>query len=157
MATPKPGSRVRIKTRPATPDDAKSGLYYPHLAGLTGTVQHVYEGDEVAVEVEPESLTAEMRARHNSVRDQMKTKWLEGLSEEGRSRLTEREKDFRLRYVVLVAARDLEPAPATDDAASQPSARATKQTEEKPAMRPTSDDLSRAEEEELLRRKARSG
>lgn len=149
------GSRVRIATRSATADDAKSGLYYPHFAGLTGTVQHVYDADEVAVEIDPEALTAEVRARHASVRDQMKTKWLDGLSEEGRSKLTEREKDFRLRYVVLVSRKDLEAIPKSE-AAALPDQSRTNATHEVIARRPTSDDLSKAEEEELLRRQRRA-
>lgn len=149
------GTRVRIVTRTATPDDAKSGLYYPHFAGLTGTVQHIYDHDEVSVEVEPESLTAEIRARHASVRNQMKTKWLDGLSEEGRSKLTEREKDFRLRYVILVARKDLEAIPRAE-APSQPVRSATGNSDEVSPRRPTSDDLSKAEEEELLKRQKRA-
>ena len=45
------------------------------------------------IHVDQESLTKEVRKRHEDVRDQMKTKWLEGLSEEGRAKLTEREKE----------------------------------------------------------------
>jgi hypothetical protein len=159
MATIKQGSRVRVVTRAATADDSKSGLYYPHFAGLTGTVQHIYEHDEVAVEIEPESLTAEVRARHASVREQMKTKWLDGLSEEGRSRLTEREKDFRLRYVILVSKKDLELAPERTAGETATPATATKAPAQpdSTARRPTSDDLTRAEEEELLRRRPRQG
>jgi hypothetical protein len=147
------GARVRVATRQATADDARSGLYYPHFAGLTGSVQHVYDQDEVAVEIEPEALTAEVRARHASVRDQMKTKWLEGLSEEGRSRLTERERDFRLRYVVLVSSRDLELAPRPAEPTSE-DARPEPAREE--PRRTTLDDLDRAEEEELARRRSRT-
>lgn len=102
------GDRVRIKTREVTPDDVKSGLYYPHFAGLTGTVYKIYNKEEVTVEIETESLPREVRQRHEKIRDQMKTKWLDGLSEEGRSKLTDREKDFLLRYMVLTGLGDLE-------------------------------------------------
>src|ERR671938_636050 len=94
----KEGDRVRIVAREATEEDSRNGTYYPHYAGMVGTVQKVYSKAEVAVEVEHDSLTREIRKRHEDVRDQMKTKWLDGLSEEGRNKLTEREKDFRLRY-----------------------------------------------------------
>jgi len=147
----KQGSRVRVVTRAATTEDSRTGLYYPHFAGLTGTVQHVYEQDEIAVEVEPEALTAEVRARHASVRDQMKTKWLDGLSEEGRSKLTDREKDFRLRYVIVVASKDLEAAPAPE--APAPAKAVSVPDAGSDPRRPTEDDLNRAEEEELLRRR----
>ena len=122
MATLNEGDRVRIASRAATDEDVKSGLYYAHYAGLTGSIQKVYSKQEVAVEVDHESLAKDIRKRHEDVRDQMKTKWLEGLSEEGRSKLTEREKDFNLRYVVLVAMADLEKAGART-ASKSPEAR----------------------------------
>jgi ribosomal protein L21E len=108
MPSIKEGDRVRIKTREATPDDLKSGLYYPHFAGLTGTVYKIYNKEEVTVEIETESLPRDVRLRHEKIRDQMKTKWLDGLSEEGRSKLTDREKDFQLRYMVLTGLNELE-------------------------------------------------
>jgi len=108
MPAIKEGDRVRIVAREPTDEDAKSALYFGYYGGLTGTVQKVYSKQEVAIEVDPESLPRDIRKRHEEIRDQMKTKWLDGLSEEGRSRLTEREKDFHLRYVLLVAMNDLE-------------------------------------------------
>ncbi|HXG23933.1 MAG TPA: hypothetical protein VNJ09_05205, partial [Chthonomonadales bacterium] len=79
----KPGDRVRLVTRAQTEEDVKSGLYYEHFGGMTGIVQKVYNPGEIAVEIELESLSQEIRQRHEDVRNQMKTKWLEGLSEEG--------------------------------------------------------------------------
>jgi len=151
MATFKEGDRVRIAAREQTEDDIKSAMYFGHYAGLTGTVQKIYSKQEVAVEVESESLTREIRKRHEDVRDQMKTKWLDGLSEEGRSKLTEREKDFNLRYVVLVAMQDLEKAGAKP----APPARVADPPEEKGEASPsrkTLAELEAAEEAELLRR-----
>lgn len=120
MTKVKEGDRVRIATREQTEDDIKSVSYFPHYAGMTGTILKVYNPKEVSVEIETDSLTREMRKRHDEVRDQMKTKWLDGLSEEGRSKLTEREKDFMLRYVVLVTSDDLEKAGAKPVAAVKP-------------------------------------
>ena len=108
MSRWKQGDHVRIVARDVTADDLKNQMYFGHYGGLTGTIQKVYSDSEIAVEVDLASLPPEIRDRHNDVRDQMKTKWLEGLSEEGRSHLTEREKNFNLRYVVLVAGKDLE-------------------------------------------------
>ncbi len=171
MATVKAGARVRILTREPTEEDAKAGTYFAYFGGLTGTVQKVYSKQEVAVEVEQESLTREVRKRHEDVRHQMKTKWLDGLSEEGKNRLTEREKDFLLRYVVLVAMSDLEKAgakpkpPAEAPAAPEPSRSAAParkepaavaQSKESPPPAPqrrTIADLEAAEEAELARRK----
>ena len=88
----------------------------------------------------------------------MKTRWLEGLSEEGRGRLTEREKDFNLRYVILVAMSDLEkvaapkapPQPVGGSQGPAPAEHAS--TPEAPPRR-TLADLDAAEEAELQRRR----
>src|ERR1044071_1285493 len=97
MPTFNDGDRVRVVTREQSDEDVKALTYFPFYGGLTGTIQKVYSKSEVAVEIDPESLTKDVRKRHEDVRDQMKTKWLEGLSEEGRGKLTDREKDFNLR------------------------------------------------------------
>lgn len=101
-----PGDRVRIRRREVTLNDVKTQLYFEHFADLTGTVQRLYD-NEVWVEIDEESLPPSLRDRHQAAEAQMKEKWLNGLSEEGRRRLTEREKQFRLRYSVLVAPEDL--------------------------------------------------
>jgi ribosomal protein L21E len=163
MANVKEGERVRIATREPTEEDVKTGMYYAHFGGLVGTVQKVYSKQEVAVEIEQESLTKDIRRRHEDVRQQMKTKWLEGMSEEGRSRLTEREKDFNLRYVVLVAMADLEKAGAKPKPPVESAISAVAHEETRPAKpqeqaipptppRKTLADLEAAEEAELARR-----
>ncbi len=154
MAKVKEGDRVRIVARDSTDEDIKSGIYYSHYAGMTGTVQKVYSAAEVAVDVEHDSLSREIRKRHEDVRDQMKTKWLDGLSEEGRSKLTEREKDFNLRYVVLVKMDDLESAGKRPETGfpAPPAAHATTVPDADAASRRTLADFEAAEQEELLRR-----
>src|SRR6266511_3958438 len=124
MAKVKEGDRVRVITRDETEEDAKTSVYFSYYGGLTGTVSKVYSPTEISVEVEPESLTKEIRRRHEDVRDQMKTKWLEGLSEEGRSKLTEREKDFNLRFMILAQMDDLEKIGPKPAAAVRPAAAA---------------------------------
>lgn len=154
MARIAEGDRVRVVTREATDEDAKSNIYFGFYGGLTGSVMKVYDAGEVSVEVEQESLTREIRRRHEDVRDQMKTKWLDGLSEEGRSKLTEREKDFKLRFMILVKLDDLEkagPKPPPVVKAAPPPAAASITTEVEPA-RKTLAELEAAEEEELRRR-----
>ncbi len=150
MANVNEGDRVRIASREQTEDDEKSGMYYNHYAGLTGVVQKVYSKQEVSVDVELESLTREIRKRHEEVRDQMKTKWLDGLSEEGRGKLTEREKDFTLRYVILVAMSDLEKVAAKP--APKPAAVVDTSVASAPPPRKTLADLEAAEQAELLKR-----
>ncbi len=101
------GQRVEIVDRDANAEDVKSGLFYNHFRGLTGTIQKVYATEEIAVEIEQESLVDAVAARHLEVQESMKAKWLDGLSEEGRNRLTDKERDFKLRYTLLVHANDL--------------------------------------------------
>jgi hypothetical protein len=154
MSKVKEGDRVRVITREQSEDDTKTNLYFNFYGGLTGTVAKIYNDNEVAIEIEPESLTKDVRKRHDDVRDQMKTKWLDGLSEEGRSKLTEREKDFNLRYRILVRMGDLEkagPRPAAAVRASQSAAPPAPAPVVEP-QRKTLAELEAAEEEELRRR-----
>lgn len=149
----KEGDRVRVASREANEEDIKSGLYYNYFAGLTGSVLKVYSNNEVSVDVEHESLTKEIRKRHDDVRDQMKTKWLDGLSEEGRGKLTEREKDFNLRYVLLVAMKDVEKIGARKlQDASPPVAVKAQPAEVEAPVRRTLAEIEAAEAAELARR-----
>jgi ribosomal protein L21E len=107
----KEGDRVRIADREATAEDAKSGLFQNHFRGLTGTIQKFYSAtNEVVVEVDQATLAESIATRHLEMQEQMKNKWLDGLSEEARNRLTPKERDFKLRYTVLVSANDLKAA-----------------------------------------------
>ena len=101
------GDRVRISDRYATPQDQKTGLFYPHYRGLVGSIQKVYAGD-AAVEIELDALPEDIWKRHMQTRDQMRERWMEGLAPEARRKLTPEQKQFDLRYVVLVALPDLE-------------------------------------------------
>lgn len=106
----KEGDRVRVAEREATAEDVKSGLYQNHFRGLVGTVQKIYATGEAAVTVDQSTLTEAVAARHNDMQEQMKNKWLDGLSEEARGKLTPKERDFTLRYTVLVSMKDLKVA-----------------------------------------------
>ncbi|HEV2474250.1 MAG TPA: hypothetical protein VGS41_16355 [Chthonomonadales bacterium] len=105
------GDRVQVVDREVTAADQKSGLFYNHFRGLTGAIQKIYPTDEVAVTIEADSLPELVLKRHLDVQEQMKSRWLDGLSEEAKGRLTEAELDFRLRYSILVKKDDLLPAP----------------------------------------------
>ena len=48
-----------------------------------------------------------MRARHRAGSEAQRQKWLDGLSDEARNRLSAAEKQFSLRYTILVATSDL--------------------------------------------------
>ncbi len=139
MPTPyKEGDRVQIADRPATADDVKSGLFYDYFRGMTGTIQKIYATEEVAVELEPDSMDEAVARRHADVQEQMKTRWMDNLSEEARNRLEPAEKNFQLRYSVLVTLKDLT-APT----------RAKGET----TARLTSAELEAKEAEELKKRK----
>jgi len=157
----KDGDRVRVKTREQTEEDVKSQMYFTHYGGMTGSIQKVYSNTEVAIDVELENLTKDIRKRHEDVRDQMKTKWLDGLSEEGRGKLTEREKDFNLRYVILVSMNDLEkagprPEPPVRSSSAPSTAEAGAVATEEAPRRKTLEELEEAEAAELLRRSQKS-
>jgi ribosomal protein L21E len=108
MATAlKEGERVEIVDREANADDVKSGMFYNYFRGLTGVIQKVYATDEIAVEIEQESLAEAAATRHIEIQEAMKTRWLDGLSEEAKNRLTDKERDFKLHYTLLVNAKDL--------------------------------------------------
>jgi len=103
----KEGDAVRVIDREVTPADTKAATYYPHLKGLAGVVDKIYE-KEICVKVDAESLPVEIRKRHLDIQESMKKKWLNGLSGEARTRLTPEERQFSLAYTILVQATDLE-------------------------------------------------
>ena len=102
------GDRVKVRTREATSQDLKSGLFFNHFSGLVGHVQKIYGDGQVAVAVELDALPEEIWKRHMQTRDQMRERWLEGLSDDVRRKLTPEQKQFDLRYVILVGMADLE-------------------------------------------------
>ena len=101
------GSPVRLADREPNAADSKSGLYYPYYRNLTGIIAKLYADETAAVTVDPESLPNEIRARHQAGTDAMRQKWLDGLSDEARSKLSASEKKFALRYNLLVGLADL--------------------------------------------------
>jgi hypothetical protein len=145
----KEGDHVIIADRPATAEDIKSGMFYNHFRNLTGIIQKVYSDAEIAVEIDEPSMAEDVEQRHSEIREAMKAKWLDNLSDEARNRLSEEERNFKLRYTVLVARRDL--APFSGDAAiaraSEPEAATPK--------RLTDSEISAAEEAYLRSRKSR--
>lgn len=101
------GDSVRIVQRDQTPADLKSGLFYPHYSGMTGVIGKIYTDQTAAVTVDPESLPTTIRTRHEASTQTMRQKWLDGLSEEARNRLSSAEKKLTLRYSILVSLDDL--------------------------------------------------
>lgn len=148
-ATPKtakfePGSHVQVAPREQTSADIKSGLYYPHYANLYGTILKLY-GEEASVLVDRDSLPTEVRARHEEGEKAMRQKWLDGLSEEARNRLSAREKEFGLNYAVLVSVNDLkpfDPSKAPKPAAPAPVPAAVKQEAKQAAKAAAAIDMT---------------
>ncbi len=101
------GDAVQIADRDTTAADTKSGLFYPHYRGLTGTLTKLYGDGTANITVDPESLPAEIRARHQAGTTAMRQKWLDGLSDEARNKLSGAEKKFSLRYSLLAGVSDL--------------------------------------------------
>ena len=57
MSNWKEGDRVRVVTREVTAEDRNANRYFSHMAGVVGTVQNVYGKDEIAIKVDPSSLS----------------------------------------------------------------------------------------------------
>jgi len=104
------GDRVRVIDRDQTSADIKSQLFYDHYRNLVGTVAKLYADGTASVNVDPQALTKEVSKRHDETSNGIRQRWLDGLSEEGRNKLSAAEKAFNLRYTILVAATDLEPS-----------------------------------------------
>ncbi len=128
MATPlTEGLPVRVAERESNAADLKSGLFYPYYSGLTGTVAKLYADGTAAVAIDSDSLPAEIRSRHQKGTEAMRQKWLDGLSDEARNKLSAGEKKFALRYNLLVGISDLSPtgeptqARLAGDSAAEPS------------------------------------
>ena len=108
------GAPVRLADRDTSAADTKSGLFYPYYRGLTGTIAKLYSDNTAAIAVDPDSLPEDIRKRHQAGTDAMRQKWLDGLSDEGRNKLSAAEKKFSLRYSLLVSLTDLTPAEAPE-------------------------------------------
>ncbi len=108
------GEAVRLADRETTAADTKSGLFYPYYRGLTGTLAKLYSDNTAALSVDPDSLPEDIRKRHQAGTEAMRQKWLDGLSEEGRNKLSAAEKKFSLRYSLLVSVLDLSPSDAAE-------------------------------------------
>jgi hypothetical protein len=111
---------VRLAEREANAADLKSGLFYPYYSGLTGKIAKIYPDGTAAVTIDAESMPSEIRTRHTKGTDAMRQKWLDGLSDEARNKLSSGEKKFALRYTLLVGVGDLSPMEAALEAPAEP-------------------------------------
>jgi len=99
--------RVRVIDREPTTADVKSGLFYGYFRNLTGVVERVYDDTTLCVDVDIDSLPEDVRARHTDVEKTARDKWIAGLSGEQRGRLTEQDKQFNMRYKIVIASEDV--------------------------------------------------
>ena len=111
---------VRLAERESNAADLKSGLFYPYYSGLTGKIAKIYPDGTAAVTIDAESMPSEIRTRHTKGTDAMRQKWLDGLSDEARNKLSSGEKKFALRYTLLVGVGDLSPMEAAIEAPAEP-------------------------------------
>lgn len=110
MASWKEGDRVKIVHRNVTEEDRRKGRYFEHMAGLRGTIENVYGKDEIAVKIDPDSLSPVTLAVHKEATKRMRNKFLENVSEEQKKQLTAEELNFEANYVLLLQGADLEKA-----------------------------------------------
>jgi hypothetical protein len=103
------GDRIQVVDRDPVAADVKSQLYYHHYRGLTGSIAKIYADGTASVNVDPASLSKDISTRHASTSDSLRQKWLDSLSEEARNKLSGADKNFTLRYTILIALSDLEP------------------------------------------------
>jgi hypothetical protein len=148
----KEGDYVRIITREATAADIRNKVFFPYCCGLAGTIDKVYDTD-VCLNVDLETLSPDTLARHKSVQETIKRKWLDGLSGEARNRLTADEKKFELAYTLIVQISDIEKAAPSE--VKKPAANNSKavDADEAPMKSVTSKDLDNAEKQFIEERK----
>ncbi len=106
----KEGDRVRVVTRAVTEEDRKKSRYFEHMGGLIGVVQHAYSEAEIAISVEPSSMSKITGDVHKTATTRMRDKFLGSISEEQKKQLTKEELDFDAHYVLLLQESDLEAA-----------------------------------------------
>jgi hypothetical protein len=108
MSTFRSGDRARVVSRAVTEEDRRKNRYFEHMAGLTGTIQQVYSDDEVALEVDPDSMSEVSADVQKVATQRMRDKFLDRATEEDKKTYTKEELNFDAHYVVLIRPADLE-------------------------------------------------
>jgi hypothetical protein len=108
MASWKEGDRVRVVSRPVTEEDRKKNRYFEHMANLTGTIQTIYNSEEIAIKVDSPAMTEVSRDVHKLAVSRMREKFIGSVSEEQRKQLSPEELNFDAHFVLLVRSADLE-------------------------------------------------
>jgi len=108
MAAIKAGDKVRVVKRSVAAEDVRSGLYYQYFGGLTGKVDRLYDDQSACIEVDLESLDEPARESHLAMQEGERTRWVESIAQEARSRLSPEQQKLRMSYKILVSKKDLE-------------------------------------------------
>jgi hypothetical protein len=152
------GDRIQVTDREPVAADIKSQLFYQHYRSVTGTIAKVYADGTAAVNVDPASLSKDIATRHTSTSDNLRQKWLDSLSEEARNKLSGADKNFSLRYTILIAQSDLQPysGPVKPAAKALPAASTAAQPE--PARKTLAEiEAEEARHLEEIARQSRAG
>ncbi|HLO99279.1 MAG TPA: hypothetical protein VK171_11840 [Fimbriimonas sp.] len=104
----KEGDRVRVLNREVTEDDKKNRRFYAHMAGLSGTVQNIYNAEEVAVRIDESAMSKISTEVHTEATARMRSKLIESISEVQRKELTKEELEFDTHFMLLFDSNDLE-------------------------------------------------
>lgn len=110
MSKLKEGDRVRVIERPVTDEDRKANRYFEHMANLTGTIQNIYNENEVAVRVDPSRMSEITGDVHQTAVKRMRKNFSDSISEEARKQMSPDELEFTANFVILVRQQDLEQA-----------------------------------------------
>ena len=105
----KEGDKVTIVKRDVTEEDRKVHMFFEHMCGLRGTVANYYNKDEVAVNIDPESLGPVPKDVHELATERMRARFARDVTEEQRKLLEKEEMNFTPNYVLLLREQDLEP------------------------------------------------
>lgn len=108
MAKVKEGDRVKIISRKVTPQDRSVYMFFDHMQGLIGTVANVYGKEEVAVNIDIDSLEGIPQDVHKVATKRMQKAFKENSTENQRRLLDNDEMKFVPNYVLLVKEDDLE-------------------------------------------------
>src|SRR5450432_3863836 len=125
------GQRVRINEATPGNPDPKGVVYYDFMRNLSGEVIKAYPDGNVAISIDRKTLPEHIRKRHEISEQTSRDRWLNGLSEEDRNRLSEKDKKFSLRYTVLVSGKHV--VPESESSKRTPSSAAPKKEAAAPA------------------------
>jgi hypothetical protein len=159
----KEGQTVKFIPRDASAE-ARPVPYYDFYTSLYGKVAKIYDDGTAAVIIDQASMPDDARERHEKSERDMRDKWMRSLSEDDRSKLTDAQKRFALRYTLLVTATDLididavAPLPIVKESAARKEAKAAAPaTEASKAATPENSAAAETAQLAEINRRAKQG